>query len=1083
MRSLVRLLGLAAACLLLACAGDDASDCPQGFRKSGDACLQELPEAQQAELHGTVTTFWDGDAAGTRVRIAGAAAETTVGLDGTFAIVHDEQGPFTVRVERAGYLPLEIADVALSFGEPRDLGELALRAETGGIAGSLRLADGASPRGTLIYVAGTQHATAVDADGVFSLERLGPGAVTLVAMREGYAPIELAMTVVASEIHDGGVLVLERRAAEGVGRLAGAARLLGARDHAGITVRIAGGPDFERTTVTAADGSYSFERVPSGVYAIEATREGLEPARVEGLVIADGGLVAPALVLKASRRVHEQALVRGNPLPGGGALLELSPSLALVDASTGALAVAVPEGAEAVSLNGAGTHAMVGRAGTWFGLDLRTGATSAVFPEPLQVLAAVDGKLLYNAFSGGAYVADAATATARAVPVPGCAPLAPDAIEVVDPATPHLLHALVTPCFGDPSRYLIDLRLGTVTSAPGTWEMLPAGVLYTDAGTARFYDAAAGSSTVLTQATFAEWRGQARVFSHSRFGSDVHAVTVLDPATGAHATEDGIAGVSPLSSGEVMVRTPEFDVSVLGSGGLTPFCAQASVLLTSSFGDSWCQSGSGELVRRDGAGAITVAVASGVSDLRMWGNSSVITFEHSFQLRAYSVADPLLRLHDVAVAAFAEVLVVSSDWRYMILRTITATSGEYALVFVDFAAGDSTPQPFFTTTTYELPDECAISPQARTAFCVYPRGTASPGRLGVVLDRVAGVTHVVDAGDAHTARYLPLAWSPDERAALRTVTDGGLALRPTPTGYAIEEPAFASRASWAYAVSDEYRRALVQLRGAGYVMIDLVGGSEQGIPGVPQGRFGSGDHWIAGTVHIDLATGARASLGAGGVSVEPISRETAIAFVSSGRAHLITDAVEPIGEGVRSLGVSGEDRLLVADWNGRSGRLVLAGAAGVRTIAEDATAVLASDEQWLLVGTGLDESGRAALVAVPRAGGAIVPLGEGVPVGDPIERYSAGWLFNAREDGADVLLHVSDAGARTVMAPRASWIEVGTDGALSFAADGVWWVAAPGGQPVAVDTLEVALPERAVRVRDALLYDSAAGGTWQADLR
>lgn len=1038
----------------------------------------------EVEVHGSVVTSWDGDAPGTRIRLVGTAAEAVAGGDGSFSLVHREAGRFTVRVERPGYTPLDIPDVLLQWGDARDLGDLVLRAETGGLSGKVALADGASPAGTLVYLAGGAQLAAADADGAFALARVVPGAHTLVVMREGYAIAEVPVDVAAAEVSAVGTVRLERRAPEGVGRVDGSVEILGARAHGGVAVRIAGGPGIERTAATAADGSYAFADLPAGVYAISAAHDGLQAAHVEGLVVAAGSVTAPRLTLQASRRVHDAALVQGAALPDGGAVLQLAGPLVRFDPRADELATLLPEGGELVSLHPAGEHAIVQRAGTFFRLDLRDGTTRPIFPAVVRALAAAEGRLLYvNDDPGEVWLADASADGAARILDGGCALRAPLVVEPFDAALPQLVRLTVDSwCDAQAESIAVDMRNATLFSAPVSWELLASGLLLRDAdGSVRLYDPDTGADEVLATRVIREWPAGVRYFAHGQQDDGTYSFASLDPATGAHVDVAGVVR-------EVLVGFPARVLLTDASGNvrllegatarLAPYCAAARALLTWGRGDTFCLDGAGAVMRLTEAGAISALVPGGASELQSFGDdNAVVTWLQGGRRWARSIVDaggP----HDFGPDA--QLVYASADGkRAVVWRPIAAPGGtRYQLALVDFTS-TATLQPFFDRAEPALPEECDTSPQGRTTYCLYPDGSAANGRLAVVFDRVDAATHVSDAGPM-VAGAIPPIWSADERAALRIFGSSRLALRPTVDGPVVETPAVLADASWAIAVGDGFTRVLVGYPDGGLGLVEPATGNAQMLDG-PSSCVADGQHCVVGSEFVDLATGTRTSLGTGHMQVAALQDRSAVVIDEAGTAHWVGATAQPLGTSARIVGSDHDGLLVLVDWDGRKGRLIEVGAGGVvRTIATDVTGKLAEGPLGVqLLGAGLDADGRVELLEVGFE--EIRSIAQGVYVGDPIERFRDGWLVDARVDGSDVLVHVADAGGSTVLGARASCIDVADDGALEFVADGVWWTAAPGRVPVAVERMEAGPRKQYVRTDAALLY-GRAGGTWRIDL-
>ena len=126
-------------------------------------------------------------------------------------------------------------------------------------------------------------------DGSFTLRGVPEGNLVLSAFTAGYSPQAVALEVAAGQEVRLATLVLEANpGAMPVGRLTGKVRRLDDDSPiAAVQVRLAGAGR-ETSTQTNAEGDFSFETMPTGVYALALEKAGLRPLRLDGVLVAPG---------------------------------------------------------------------------------------------------------------------------------------------------------------------------------------------------------------------------------------------------------------------------------------------------------------------------------------------------------------------------------------------------------------------------------------------------------------------------------------------------------------------------------------------------------------------------------------------------------------------------------------------------------------------------------------------------------------------------------------------------------------------------------------------------------------------------
>lgn len=284
---------------ILAPAGQFGLSCAApGFAGSSTGALDLGPDVSRnfalepaagAEIRGQATC--DGAACG-GVLIQARQNDQTAGFtlsnaSGAYRLAGLADASYTLRAISTRREVLEVAGLAASAATPLDV-DLALTSNLAGyrLSGAVGLSDNPLDRsGSTVRVAGQPGVTPAltDASGLYRLEGVPPGLMSLGASRPGYEPRNQIDVLVRADRSYNWVLTKPSDPVDPVFRVSGTVRLrepetAETTTAAGCRVSVwsaDGGPlAVRQVTATDAEGRYRIDGLPGGAYRAGAAREG-----------------------------------------------------------------------------------------------------------------------------------------------------------------------------------------------------------------------------------------------------------------------------------------------------------------------------------------------------------------------------------------------------------------------------------------------------------------------------------------------------------------------------------------------------------------------------------------------------------------------------------------------------------------------------------------------------------------------------------------------------------------------------------------------------------------------------------------
>ena len=244
-----------------------------------------------------------------RSDVVGAAAQTDV--DGRFRLEQVPSGPAQVAVHADGYAPARLPALEVPEGGEVDDLEVVLRPAVV-LAGKVTLPDGRPADGALVEVSSqspedpTAGVGVTDHDGRYRLAGLAPGLLIVTASLHGLQrsppkaiDVEVGTYALDLELAPGFEVAGHVSDAAGL-PVAGVSLTL----HEGDVNTHAGGA----TVRSAGDGTFAFAGVTSGLYAIEAAKEGYATARTTEAVAVDGDVYGVAIEMERGATLRGRVL-------------------------------------------------------------------------------------------------------------------------------------------------------------------------------------------------------------------------------------------------------------------------------------------------------------------------------------------------------------------------------------------------------------------------------------------------------------------------------------------------------------------------------------------------------------------------------------------------------------------------------------------------------------------------------------------------------------------------------------------------------------------------------------------------------
>lgn len=247
---------------------------------------------------------------GTVVRAVGTDFRTVTDSEGRYQLLRLDPGQYTLVFEKTGYKErreaVRLVTGELIFPDPVVLEPTEESQSSRILNGSLALFDAQGRllndyKGALVYLEGTTLVALPGSDGQFRFDNLAPGRYTVSATAPGFPSRDRAEADLTQATSVSVVLALRGYAEEtsASGGLVG--RVLKDDPRDPLTGTLVGLVELGMTTITDANGGYTFSDIDPGTYTLVAQVEGYIPGALQQVVIPEGE-TAQAIDLTLQKR-------------------------------------------------------------------------------------------------------------------------------------------------------------------------------------------------------------------------------------------------------------------------------------------------------------------------------------------------------------------------------------------------------------------------------------------------------------------------------------------------------------------------------------------------------------------------------------------------------------------------------------------------------------------------------------------------------------------------------------------------------------------------------------------------------------
>ncbi|AFE03982.1 putative lipoprotein [Corallococcus coralloides DSM 2259] len=224
-------------------------------------------QRERGNVAGTILLEGEARAENVLVTLVDTDVLSRANAQGQFILVGVPTGTYTLRAQREGYVTHE-QQVEVRAGAQTSVTRTLSR-ERGSVAGTFQLEGVATAGNIAVLLVDTNFSTQTNAQGKFSLTGIPTGTYTLRASRDTYVSYEQQV-----EIRAGAQTSVTQTLSRERGSVAGTFLLEGGASAGDIAVQLVG---TEHSTVTDAEGRFTFTGVLTGMYTLRVRRDGYDP--------------------------------------------------------------------------------------------------------------------------------------------------------------------------------------------------------------------------------------------------------------------------------------------------------------------------------------------------------------------------------------------------------------------------------------------------------------------------------------------------------------------------------------------------------------------------------------------------------------------------------------------------------------------------------------------------------------------------------------------------------------------------------------------------------------------------------------